>query len=183
MKKQLRKAFMSIEMLLIIGVVVGLLALAFTFYKSINKNTAAMQVSQDIASITNGLDRYKGATGAYPYGVGALINQSSTAVSSVWNSQNAYIAQDVASRWNYTAEIQAGSAWDVDTKTAIGFVYVSVLGDAYPALKASEVRDILRGKCLNGMVDVGNSALTQRITSATSNCVLSGSTVLYDPNR
>lgn len=169
-----RRAFLSIEMLLVIGVVVTLMAVGFNYYKKIQANQAQMQLTQDIAAVTNGLDRYKGATGAYPYSVGALLTQTQTG----WNQSSSYISADIADKWNYNAYLNTGTNFDTQTNTAIGYVTIKLISaDKYPALKTAEIRDILRGKCLNGLTAVSGTAA---ITNWGDECVLNGSTVLYN---
>jgi hypothetical protein len=186
-----RKGFMSLEMLLVIGVLVAGLAGVFAIYKKIQANNASMQLTQDIATIVNGLDRFKGATGGYPLdtatgGTGTTTFSAAAAgmknlgttysTTNEWNEGSAYVATDVAAKWDYVAV--ADSDVDAATGTATGYILVKTSQAKYSALKATEIRDILRGKCLNGTNGTAITGSTT-ISSTDFTCVLVSNTVLY----
>ncbi len=173
-----RKGFMSLEMLLVIGVLVAGLAGVFSIYKKIQGNNASMQVTQDIAAITNGLDRFKGATGGYPSNDVTVdfINANTNVALGAWNEGNTYVSADIGSRWKYRTV--ADSAFDLSTGTATGYIIISTSQAQFSSLKRTEIRDILRGKCLNGTTQLeGNPTL--KVAADTSDCVLTANTVLY----
>ena len=173
-----RKGFMSLEMLLVIGVLVAGLAGVFAIYKKIQANNASMQVTQDIAAIVNGLDRFKGATGGYPHNatIGFINDSGTNTAVGAWNEGNTYVSQDIGSRWEYRTV--ADSSFDVATGTATGYVILKTSQGKFSSLKQTEIRDILRGKCLNGTAAIEGNP-TPKITMATSECVISANTVLY----
>lgn len=173
-----RKGFMSLEMLLVIGVIVAGLAGVFAVYKKIQANNASMQVTQDLAAIVNGLDRFKGATGGYPVQGTPEAKINSTNNTSTWNESNLYVAQDIGSKWGYHTEIDG--TIDTVTGTGTGNVIVTVEPAKYAALNTVEIRDILRGKCLNGMKQVGTSG---KITTTQWRCVIASNVILFDAGQ
>lgn len=168
-----RKAFISLEFLLILGLIVGAIAGVFKLYQNVQKNQDGMTLTQDITAIVSGLDRYKAATGGYPFSVSEL----GFAVSdNGWN--DGYIPNDIGSKWKYATATT--TAVDADTGTAIGYWYISTEQAKYSGLKVSEITNILKGKCLNGNKAIALENITiPAVTNDKSQCLLGINTVIY----
>jgi len=169
-----RKGFMSIEMLLVIGILVGGLAAVFLVYKKIQANLASTAIVTDIATIMNGLDRYKGAVGGYP-AASATSTLLSTSATFTFNAGSAYIDAGTANKWSYATVNM--STEDVDTKTSTGQIVITPDMNQYNALKTTEIVDILRGKCINGTRQIGE---TVAISADSQACVIYNNAILFN---
>lgn len=173
-----RKAIMSIELLLIIGVLVTGLAIGFRFYFGVQENLKNIDLVQDLKSVLLNFDIQEKKFNGFPNEEdGKLIVNSK-----IFNPEDGILKIDAANSWvYYTIPL---TKFD-DINYSSGAILIKIYDGAYSNIEENVIVNTLRQSCLNANGDYQLSATNtiDQIYGANDWCLLSDNVKIFeDPN-
>lgn len=163
-----RNGVLSIELLLIIGVLVGGLAAGFNGLKKINKNIDNFKLTQDIKNLSSSLDSFHNNFGAYPEQTKESIISKTN-----WNQHGTHtniVKNNIANKWFYKTDSLTSKD---NYKISTGYIQIKMKKDSYSTLEDNEIINTLNKTCLNSLhnIKISDAKTIQRIKNIYSWCL------------
>lgn len=174
-----RNGYLSIELLLVIGVLVGGIASAFIGLKNINNNLDNFNLIQDLKNLSSSLESFNNNFGAYPeQSTESIISNTN------WNqygSHSSIVKRNLAEQWVYKTTSLTSKD---NNKLSTGVIEIKINGNYYNELKNNVIIDTLSKFCLNSLsnIVISEAITTNKISSKSSWCILKQNVKIIDLN-